>query len=63
GGDQTLARPGIRKNVDLPFHDPSPIAGEGWPSSPALLYLNKKRGNHKTSHFLFPQSQNHSSSG
>ncbi|MCD2173037.1 hypothetical protein, partial [Rhizobium sp. C4] len=41
--------PGIRKNGGLAFHDPSPIAGEGWPSSPALLYLTKKPENHKTS--------------
>ncbi|MCD2176188.1 hypothetical protein, partial [Rhizobium sp. C4] len=40
---------GIRKNGGLAFHDPSPIAGEGWPSSPALLYLTKKPENHKTS--------------
>jgi hypothetical protein len=29
GGDQTLTRPGIRKNDGLRFHDPSPIAGRG----------------------------------
>ncbi|MCZ8351747.1 MAG: hypothetical protein O9352_17715, partial [Rhizobium sp.] len=45
----TLTQPGIRKNGGLAVIDPSPIAGEGWPSSPALLYLTKKHGNHKTS--------------
>ncbi|WP_210185377.1 hypothetical protein [Rhizobium sp. NFR03] len=49
GDDQTLTRPGIRQNGGLAFHDPSPIAGREWPSSPALLYLTKKHGNHKTS--------------
>ena len=45
GGDLTLARP---QNGQA-FLDPSPIAGRGWPPSPALLFLTKSGDIHKTS--------------